>query len=67
LVRHGVIAPEDLELIRFVDSPAEAFDVLRQGLGTATAGVTPDIARSVTAAERPGHGDASPAAAGGAR
>jgi uncharacterized protein (TIGR00730 family) len=67
LVRHGVIAPEDLELVRFVDSPAEAFDVLRQGLGTATAGVTPDIARSVTAAERPGRGDASPAAAGGAR
>jgi len=67
LVRHGVIAPEDLELIRFVDSPAEAFEVLRQGLGTATAGVTPDIARSVTPVERPGHGDASPAAPGGAR
>jgi uncharacterized protein (TIGR00730 family) len=68
LVRHGVIAPEDMDLIRFVDSPAEAFDVLRQGLGTAIAGVTPDIARSVTPVERSGHGDgAPPAAAGGAR
>jgi hypothetical protein len=68
LVRHGMIAEEDLGLIRFVDSPAEAFDVLRQGLGTATAGVTPDIARSVTPVERPAHDDpAPPAAAGGAR
>jgi hypothetical protein len=68
LVRHGVIAEEDLGLIHFVDSPAEAFDVLRRGLGTATAGLTPDIARSLTAVERPGQGDAlPPPAAGGAR
>jgi uncharacterized protein (TIGR00730 family) len=52
LVRHGVIAPEDLDLIRFVDDPAGAFAVLRQGLGTATAGVTPDIARSTTPTAR---------------
>ena len=66
LVRHGVIAEEDLGLIRFVDDPAEAFDVLRQGLGTASAGATPDIARSVTAGGPPGHVDATPAP-GGAR
>ena len=54
LVRYGMIAPEDLRLFRLVDTPAEAFDVLRQSLGTATAGATPDIARSITPAERPG-------------
>jgi uncharacterized protein (TIGR00730 family) len=68
LVRHGMIAQEDMDLIRFVDSPAEAFGVLQQGLGTASAGVTPDIARSVTPGEhrgpdRPAH----PVAPGGAR
>jgi uncharacterized protein (TIGR00730 family) len=68
LVRHGVIAQEDLDLVRFVDSPAEAFDVLRLGLSTAAAGMTPDIARSVTPSRRPGHGaPTGPAAAGGAR
>jgi uncharacterized protein (TIGR00730 family) len=53
LARHGMIAPEDLDLVRFVDTPAEAFEALRQGLGTTTVGATPDIARSVTSA---GHG-----------
>jgi uncharacterized protein (TIGR00730 family) len=62
LARHGMIAQEDLDLIRVVDSPAEAFDVLQQGLGTASAGVTPDIARSVTPIERPGHDDPIPPA-----
>ena len=57
LVRHGMVAPEELDLIHFVDSPAEAFEVLRQGLGTASAGVTPDIARSVTPIGRGGHDD----------
>jgi uncharacterized protein (TIGR00730 family) len=65
LVRRGMIAQEDLDLIRFVDSPAEAFDVLQQGLGTATAGVTPDIARSITPVKRPGL--AGPAAAASTR
>ena len=68
LVRHGMIAQEDLDLIRFVDSPAQAFEVLRQGLSTAAAGVTPDIARSVTCGGRRGHGHpAPPASPGGAR
>jgi uncharacterized protein (TIGR00730 family) len=65
LVRHGMIAQEDLDLIRIVDSPGEAFDVLRQGLSTASAGVTPDIARSVTPGGR--HGHDGPAAPEGAR
>jgi hypothetical protein len=63
LVRHGVIAQEDLDLIRFVDSPAEAFDILRRDLGTTAAGVTPDIARSVTPAGHRGPDD--PAHTGG--
>ena len=33
-----MIAPEDLKLLRFVDSPAEAFDVLRRRLRTAGRG-----------------------------
>jgi len=53
LVRQGMIAREDLGLFRLVDSPAEAFAVLREGLGTALAGATPDIAKSVTPLERP--------------
>jgi uncharacterized protein (TIGR00730 family) len=65
LVRHGVIAQEDLDLIRFVDSPAEAFDILRRELGPTAAGVAPDIARSVTPV---GHrGPDHPAGIGGAR
>jgi uncharacterized protein (TIGR00730 family) len=68
LVRHGMIAQEDLGLIRFVDSPAEAFEVLHKGLSTASAGVTPDIARSVTPAGPRGHDHpTTPAAPGGAR
>jgi hypothetical protein len=68
LVRHRMIAEEDLGLVRFVDSPAVAFDVLRQGLETATTGATPDIARWLTSAEGPGHdAPASPAAAGETR
>ena len=32
LVRHGVIAPEDLELFTFVDTPAEALERLQKGI-----------------------------------
>jgi len=48
LVRHGMISDEDLALFRIVDSPAEALDVLKQGLTTGMEPVTPAIARSVT-------------------
>ena len=50
LVRHGMIAAGDVELLHFVDSPAEAFEVLRNlilpGDGV-DAG--PAIAKSITA------------------
>jgi uncharacterized protein (TIGR00730 family) len=32
LVRHGVIAPEDLSLFQFADSPTEALNLLKDGL-----------------------------------
>ena len=49
LVRHGMIAASDLELLHFVDSPAEAFEVLRKGLRPGDeADAGPALARSVT-------------------
>ena len=56
LVRHGMIEKEDLELFRFVDSPTEALDILKRGLGAEMEAVTPAFARSTTAsgAARPG-------------
>ncbi len=48
LVRHGVIAREDLSLFRFVDDPATALSILQSEL-TVDAGLeTPALARSVT-------------------
>jgi uncharacterized protein (TIGR00730 family) len=32
LIKYGTISPEDLNLFSFVDSPAEAFELLQQGL-----------------------------------
>src|SRR5437899_146950 len=32
LVKHGMIAPEDLSLFQFVDDPAKAFELLKAGL-----------------------------------
>ena len=32
LVRHDMIAPEDLELFHFVDTPEEGFEYLKEGL-----------------------------------
>jgi len=51
LARHGMIAEEDLRLLHFVDSPAEAMAVLRAKLGRdgeAEAVAAPALARSVT-------------------
>ena len=49
LARHGMIAEEDLRLLHFVDSPAEAMEVLRAGLRPEDEGVPdPSLARSVT-------------------
>ena len=70
LVRHGMIAPEDLGLFRFVDSPGEALEVLQKGIAVEMEAVTPAFARSTTPS---GPGDAgSPGATprppdGGAR
>jgi hypothetical protein len=54
LARLGMISPGDLDLVRFVDSPAEAFGVLRAGLSTGMEAATPAIAHSVTAADAGG-------------
>jgi hypothetical protein len=53
LVRHGMIAAEDLALFHVVDSPAEALEVLQRGLVVEMAPSTPAIARSVTRGRRP--------------
>jgi uncharacterized protein (TIGR00730 family) len=51
LARHGMIAEEDLRLLHFVDSPAEAMSVLRRKLrrdGEGAAVTPPALAKSVT-------------------
>src|SRR5256714_702646 len=48
MVRHGMIRKEDLALFRFVDSPAEALEVLKLGLTTRMEATTPAIAKSAT-------------------
>jgi uncharacterized protein (TIGR00730 family) len=51
LVRHGTCAEEDLRLLHFVDTPAEAFDMLRRHLRPddwAASAPAPALARSVT-------------------
>lgn len=63
LVRHGTISATDLELLHFVDSPAEALAVLRGRLTPAGKPETaPALARSVTCESADGcpeDGDAS--------
>jgi uncharacterized protein (TIGR00730 family) len=47
LVRHGMIAASDMRLLRFADTPAEAFEALRKGLQAAAVVETgPALARS---------------------
>jgi hypothetical protein len=51
LARHGMIAEDDLRLLHFVDSPAEAMTVIRAKLrrdGEAEARSAPALAKSVT-------------------
>jgi uncharacterized protein (TIGR00730 family) len=52
LVRHGVIAPEDLDLFKFADTPESALAILQGGLHVDTAESTPAIAKSRVAAAR---------------
>ena len=51
LVRHGVIAPEDLELFTFVDTPAEALARLQKGIRLEPE-ATPPAARPAFAKSR---------------
>ena len=54
LVRHGMIEPQDVGLLRFVDEPAEAFETLRASLRPQEEeAATPDLARSTTPDGRP--------------
>jgi uncharacterized protein (TIGR00730 family) len=48
LVRHGMIAPEDLALFQFVDDPASALRILQKELVVTPEVKTPAFARSVT-------------------
>jgi uncharacterized protein (TIGR00730 family) len=49
LVRHGTVSADDLKLLHFVDTPAEAMAVLRKRLGPQDEEeAAPAIARSVT-------------------
>jgi uncharacterized protein (TIGR00730 family) len=48
LVRHGMIAEEDLGLFQFADTPAEALARLRAALGSEGATSAPSFARSRT-------------------
>jgi predicted Rossmann-fold nucleotide-binding protein len=44
LVRHGMIAPEDLQLFQFADDPAEALSLLQSALAGVPAPVAPEAA-----------------------
>jgi uncharacterized protein (TIGR00730 family) len=46
LVRHGMIAQEDLDLFQFADEPAAALRILQAGLPVETAEATPAFAKS---------------------
>lgn len=48
LVRHGMIAPEDLDLFHYVDSPAEALAVLKTQLSEKMEATTPAFAKTTT-------------------
>ena len=48
LMRHGMIAEEDLGLLNFVDTPADALTRLRAALGSESATTAPSFARSRT-------------------
>jgi uncharacterized protein (TIGR00730 family) len=50
LVRHGMISEEDLGLLEFVDTPAEALSRLRAVLGSERASAAPSFAGSRTSA-----------------
>ncbi len=57
LARYGVVAPADLELFHFADSPEEALAALRQSITPEPEPSTPAFADSATPAGRPGSGE----------
>jgi len=54
LARHGMIAEEDLALLHFADTPADALAHLQTALGSESATTTPSFARSRTCASPDG-------------
>jgi uncharacterized protein (TIGR00730 family) len=65
LVRHGMITGDDVRMLHFVDSPLEAFEVLRTGLRPEDEAVAgPALARSVTRDYARGSADGEPPATG---
>ena len=54
LVRHGMIAPDDLQLFRYVDTPQEALEILQHELAPEhePEPCTPSFARSLTTRNR---------------
>jgi uncharacterized protein (TIGR00730 family) len=48
LARHGMIADDDLDLLHFADTPADALALLQRLLGSDTATATPSFASSRT-------------------
>jgi uncharacterized protein (TIGR00730 family) len=65
LVRHGMITGDDVRMVHFVDSPLEAFEVLRTGLRPEDEAVAgPALARSVTRDYARGSADGEPPATG---
>jgi uncharacterized protein (TIGR00730 family) len=57
LVRHGMIAPQDLALFRFVDDPAAAIEMLQAELDPEPETRTPAFASSMTPRSDPGAGN----------
>jgi len=50
LVRHGMICPANLDLLHFVETPAEALSVLQDGLRAELQSAAPAFSKSVTCA-----------------
>jgi len=64
LVKHGMIAREDLRLFHFVDTPADALEVLQREIAAEMDGNTPAIAPSRTPSGATQRADAPPRAEG---
>ena len=54
LARHGMIAPQDLQLLHFADDPPSALHQLKEGVSLAQEVVSPAFAKSNTSCDRTG-------------